>query len=94
LTFSGTADAFVKAGAIDGARNELRKSIEQWKSASGVAGPLRQTAVKPRPNPYWRGSVASHLMLPPDMVTLSDHTMCWRGVVSPVVCTAGAKVCW
>jgi hypothetical protein len=28
--------------------------------------------------------------------TLSDsaYTICWTGVVSPVVCTSGAKVCW
>jgi hypothetical protein len=28
------------------------------------------------------------------VVTAKSHTVCWRGVVSPVVCTSGAAVCW
>jgi hypothetical protein len=27
-------------------------------------------------------------------VTAKSYTVCWKGVVSPVVCTSGAKVCW
>jgi hypothetical protein len=28
------------------------------------------------------------------VITDTSYTLCWRGVVSPVVCTSGAKVCW
>ena len=34
------------------------------------------------------------LFLAPDVITDSAYTVCWKGVVSPVVCTSGAKVCW
>jgi hypothetical protein len=27
-------------------------------------------------------------------VSDSAYTLCWKGVVSPVVCTSGAKLCW
>jgi hypothetical protein len=27
-------------------------------------------------------------------VTSRSHTICWSGVVSPSVCTSGAKICW
>jgi len=28
------------------------------------------------------------------VVTPKSYTVCWHGVISPVVCTSGAKVCW
>jgi hypothetical protein len=34
------------------------------------------------------------LFLPPDVVTDASYTLCWKGVVSPVVCTSGTKLCW
>jgi hypothetical protein len=27
-------------------------------------------------------------------VTSKSYTVCWQGVVSPYVCTSGAKACW
>jgi hypothetical protein len=30
----------------------------------------------------------------PDVVNASSYTVCWHGVVSPYVCTSGAKICW
>jgi hypothetical protein len=30
----------------------------------------------------------------PDIVNASSYTVCWHGVVSPYVCTSGAKVYW
>lgn len=92
--FSGTADAIVKSNAIEGSIASLQGAINKWKVANGVTGPVTQTAQRPRPHPYWRSSVSPDLFLPPDVITDSTHTVCWKGVVSPVVCTSGSKVCW
>ena len=59
---------------------------------NNVTGPVRETLEKPTPNPYWRSSVSPHLLLPPDVVSDSAYTICWAGVVSPVVCTSGAQL--
>jgi hypothetical protein len=54
------------------------------------------------PNPYWRSSVSADMfcfniwcgVYKPDIVNKSSYTVCWSGVVSPYVCTSGAKLCW
>ena len=71
----------------------LREAIDKWKTDNNVTGPVRETLEKPTPNPYWRSSVSPHLLLPPDVVSDSAYTICWAGVVSPVVCISGARVC-
>jgi hypothetical protein len=39
--------------------------------------------------------VTATFFLKPDIiVTGQSHTVCWKGVVSPVVCTSSAKVGW
>jgi hypothetical protein len=92
--FSGTADALIKSNAVQGALDSLQGAIDKWKTDNGVAGPAVQTAQRPKPHPYWRSSVDPDLFLPPDVVTDTTYTVCWKGVVSPVVCTSGAKLCW
>jgi hypothetical protein len=91
--FTGTADGWSKEDASEGALNALKGSIDGWKAKSKVRA-VSVTAMKPTPQPYWRSGVADHLLLHPDIVTGGSHTVCWTGVVSPVVCTSGAKVCW
>ena len=34
------------------------------------------------------------MMYRPDIVNAKSYTICWQGVVSPYVCTSGAKICW
>ena len=46
-----------------------------------------------RPNPYWRSRVSKNLYYKPDVRTKTSYTVCWKGVISTAVCTAGAKVC-
>ena len=46
------------------------------------------------PQPYWRDSVSADLYYKPDIVKAEFYTVCWHGVVSPYVCTSGAKACW
>ena len=41
--------------------------------------------MKAKPQPYWRDSVSAELYLKPDVVTAKSYTVCWKGVVSPVV---------
>jgi hypothetical protein len=94
MYFSGTADALIKSNAVDESQKSLRKAIDKWKAETGVTGPVSETAEKPRPVPYWRSEVDPSLFLPPDEVSDTAYTLCWKGVVSPVVCTTGAKVCW
>jgi hypothetical protein len=92
LFISGTADGLVKTRAVEDSLTSLRDAIDKWKAANGVTGPISQTAEKPAPHPYWRSAVSPELFLAPDVVTDSTYTLCWKGVVSPVVCTSGAKL--
>jgi len=94
VIISGTADALGKNNAVAAALKSLREAIDKWKADNGVTGPVSETAEKPQPHPYWRRSVASYLLLPPDVVSDSAYTTCWTGVVSPVVCTSGTQLCW
>jgi hypothetical protein len=94
LVFSGTADALGKQKAVDDSRISLQGAIAKWKTDNQVADPVSVIADKPAPHPYWRSAISPDLFLAPDVITDSAYTVCWKGVVSPVVCTSGAKVCW
>jgi hypothetical protein len=94
IFISGTADALVKSNAVEASQKSLREAIDKWKADNGVTGPTSETAEKPRPHPYWRSEISEHLFLPPDTVTEQTYTLCWKGVVSPVVCTSGTRLCW
>ena len=94
IFISGTADALVKSNAVEASQASLREAIDKWKADNGVTAPVSEYAQKPRPVPYWRSEVDPSLFLPPDVVSDTAYTLCWKGVVSPVVCTTGAKLCW
>jgi hypothetical protein len=94
LYISGTADALRKTKAVEDSLVALQDAITKWKTDNGIIGEVKQTAQKPEPHPYWRSTVSPELFLPPDAVTDTTYTLCWKGVVSPVVCTSAAQVCW
>jgi hypothetical protein len=94
LSFSGTSDAVRKSNAVEAALKSLRKAIDKWKAETATVGPFTETAERPQPVPYWRSSIRPELFLQPDVVTDTVHTICWRGVFSPVVCTSGTRLCW
>jgi hypothetical protein len=89
-----TADGWSKEEASTTARAALHETIAAWKAKNGITGAVRETPEKPEPRPYWRTTVSPDLFLPPDVVTTSDYTICWKGVVSKAVCTSGTKLCW
>jgi hypothetical protein len=93
-SFSDTIDGVNKDRAVEKSLKSLDEQIEKWKTDNGVTGPVTVTAEKPQPHPFWRSSVPSYALLPPDVVSDSAYTICWTGVVSPVVCSSGARVCW
>lgn len=90
--FVGTADGWDKADAVSGAQAALAGAVAEFKAKSKAA--ISVSAMRARPQPYWRSAVSSDLYVKPDVVTSKSYTVCWHGVVSPVVCTSGAKVCW
>jgi hypothetical protein len=93
LGFSGTADGFDRETGISRAQLALAEAISQYKSSKKL-GSVTITPMKAKPQPYWRDSVSADLFYKPDIVKSNSYTVCWHGVVSPYVCTSGAKVCF
>lgn len=91
--FSGTADAVGKPEAVRRAQEAVNDAIANWKASKGVHN-VSISPARAKPQPYWRDSVSADLFVKPDVVTARSHTICWRGVVSPFVCTSGARVCY
>ena len=87
----GTADGWNKPDALGGAQAALAEAVAEFRRGKGS---VTVTAMRAKPQPYWRESVSADLYLKPDVVTAKSYTVCWKGVVSPVVCTSAAKVCW
>jgi hypothetical protein len=53
-------------------------------------------ARKVEPDSFWkavRPVVTPDMLLKPDVVTAQTYSQCWKGVVVPYVCTAGALAC-
>ena len=87
----GTADGWDKSDALSGSQLALAQAVNAFKKGKGT---VTVTAMKAKPQPYWRESVSADLYVKPDVVTAKSYTVCCHGVVSPVVCTSGAKLCW
>ena len=90
---SGTADGFDRQTAVSRAQAALAQAVSEFKSSKRL-GAISVSAMRATPQPYWRGSVDPSLYQKPDIVTSKSYTICWTGVISPSVCTSGAKVCW
>jgi hypothetical protein len=91
--FSGTADGFDQVTAVTRAQAAVASAIEQYRAQKRL-GAITVSAMRAKPQPYWRASVSADLFYKPDIVKPNSYTVCWRGVVSPFVCTSGAKACW
>jgi hypothetical protein len=93
IGLSGTADGFDQETGIGRAQLALADAVKEYKTQKR----LRSVTVSPmraKPQPYWRDSVSADLFYKPDIVKSNSYTICWHGVVSPYVCTSGAKLCW
>jgi hypothetical protein len=94
VSFTDTIDGIDKGHAVEQSLKSLHEQVEKWKADNRVTGPVTATAEKPQPHPFLRHSVPDFALLPPDVVSDTAYTICWTGVVSPVVCTSGTRVCW
>jgi hypothetical protein len=90
---SGTADGFDKPTAVARAQSAVAQAVLDYKAQKRL-GAVSVSAMRARPQPYWRSEVSSNMFYKPDIVNSRSYTVCWTGVVSPYVCTSGAKVCW
>lgn len=92
---SATNSAKSKAAAARAAQQNARDTAEQIRRKRGWSY-VTLRAQKVTPDPFWksvRPVVRSEMLLRPDIVTSEAYTQCWRGVVVPFVCTAGAAAC-
>ena len=90
---NGTADGVNKATAVSRSQSALATAVRDFKASKRLRS-VSIRAMRPKPQPYWRSSVSANLYQKPDVVTSRSHTVCWSGVISPTVCSTGAKVCW
>jgi hypothetical protein len=93
LGFSGTADGFDQETGVSRAQLALADAVTEFKASKRLRA-VTVSAMRAKPQPYWRDSVSADLYYKPDIVKSNSYTICWHGVVSPYVCTSGAKVCW
>ena len=101
IGLSGTADGFDKETAVSRAQLAVGDAVKQYKAEKRLSA-VTVSAMRVSPQPYWRSSVSDNQfcfgincgIYKPDIVNAHSHTICWHGVVSPYVCTSGAKVCW
>ena len=91
--FSDTADGFDQVTAVTRAQAAVADAIAQYKAQKKIRS-VTVSAMRATPQPYWRDSVSADLYYKPDIVKADSYTVCWHGVVSPYVCTSGAKACW
>ena len=93
LGLSGTADGFDRETGISRAQLALADAVAQYKASKRLKS-VTVSPMRAKPQPYWRDSVSADLFYKPDIVRPHSYTVCWHGVISPYVCTSGAKVCW
>lgn len=93
LGFSGTADGFDQITAVSRAQAAVADAITEYKTQRRL-GAASVSPMRAKPQPYWRDVVTDDLYYKPDIVKSNSYTICWHGVVSPYVCTSGAKACW
>jgi hypothetical protein len=93
IGLSGTADGFDQETGVSRAQLALADAITEYKKSKRLRA-VTVSARRAQPQPYWRDSVSADLFYKPDIVKSNSYTICWHGVVSPYVCTSGAKMCW
>jgi len=90
-----TNSAESKASAARAAYANAINTANQIKRQRGWSY-VRMRPRKVKPDPFWksvRPVVTQDMLLKPDVVTSKTYAQCWKGVVVPFVCTAGAIAC-
>ena len=90
-----TNSAGSKAAAARAAYQNAINTANQVKRQKGWSHVTLQPR-KVTPDPFWksvRPVVTQDMLLKPDVVTSKTYSQCWKGVVVPYVCTAGAMAC-
>lgn len=90
-----TNSAESKASAARAAHATALQTAEQIRQQRGWSY-VNVRAKKVTPDPFWksvRPVVTPDMLLKPDVVTPQTYAQCWKGVVVPFVCTAGAIAC-
>lgn len=89
----GTGSGVNKGEAVVKSRSALEEEIPQRVRRWGWRG----VSVRPhrtRPYPFFKErEITPDIMVRPDVVSARAYTRCWTGVVSPFVCSSGARVC-
>lgn len=93
VTVHATDDGPYKSFAVEAALVALKNQVQAVKAKYRVRN-VTLSPAQPKRNPYWRGEVSPDLYQKPDIISSTSHTTCWRGVVSPSVCTSAARICW
>lgn len=108
LSLSGlqTADAACQLiRATNSAESKASAARAAYQNAIDTANQIKRqrgwnyVKLRPRkvtPDPFWkavRPVVTEDMLLKPDVVTSKTYSQCWKGVVVPYVCTAGAIAC-
>src|SRR5262245_63773869 len=76
----GTADGWDKSDALSGAQAALAQAVADFKKGKGA---VTITAMRAKPQPYWREAVSAELFAKPDVVTAQSHTGFWPGALYP-----------
>ena len=90
-----TNSAESKASAARAAHVTALQTAEQVRQQRGWSY-VNIRAKMVTPDPFWksvRPVVTPDMLLKPDVVTAQTYAQCWKGVVVPFVCTAGAVAC-
>lgn len=90
---TGTATGATKEVAVERSREGLEAGIADLVRRQG----WRAVSVRPHattPHPFFKDRVITReLLLKPDVRSRRAHSVCWRGVVAPAVCSSGALAC-
>lgn len=92
---AATNSAASKAAAARAAHQNAINTANELKRRNGWRY-VTLRARKVKPDPFWksvRPVVTNDRLLKPDVVTAQTYSQCWKGVVVPYVCTAGAIAC-
>lgn len=93
LGFSGTADGMDQQTAVSRSQSAVAEAVSEYKAQKRLGAPTL-SPMRAKPQPYWRDSVSADLYRGPPIIKSNSYTVCWTGVISPFVCTSGAKVCY